>query len=117
MALSAFQYLETRSTLTPGSAARSDSRWWARRIPRCKLLFDGNFTEVVTNQLLASTGTWRGIPGQESGWPSNLQVEFEDQAGKTRVVVREGPHPEGTAEMGRQAWEMMLDKIDSLFNR
>ena len=74
--------------------------------------FDGNFTEVVANRLLASSGTWHGIPGQENGWSSNLRVEFEDQGDKTRVVVREGPHPEGTADLGRQAWEMMLDKID-----
>jgi uncharacterized protein YndB with AHSA1/START domain len=77
--------------------------------------FDGNFTEVEPNRLLASSGTWHGIPGQERGWASNLRVEFEDQGNKTRVVVREGPHPEGTADLGRQAWEMMLDKIDTLF--
>ena len=82
--------------------------------PSMQTTFDGSFTEVVTNQLLASTGTWHGIPGQESGWTSNLRVEFEDQGDKTRVVVREGPHPQGTADLGRQAWEMMFDKIDKL---
>ena len=35
--------------------------------PSMRTAFDGNFTEVVANQLLASTGTWHGIPGQESG--------------------------------------------------
>lgn len=83
--------------------------------PTMRTTFDGRFTEVVANQLLASSGTWHGVPGQESGWPSNLRVEFQDQEGKTRVVVREGPHPEGTADMGRQAWEMMFDKLDTLF--
>ena len=83
--------------------------------PSMRTSFDGRFTEVVANQVLASTGTWHGIPGQDSGWESNLRVEFEDQGDKTRVVVREGPHPEGTAELGRQAWEMMFDKLDSLF--
>ena len=82
--------------------------------PSMRTTFDGNFTKVVANQLLASTGTWHGIPGQESGWRSNLHVEFLDYEGKTRVVVREGPHPEGTADLGRQAWEMMFDKLDSL---
>ena len=83
--------------------------------PSMRTTFDGNFTEVMANQVLASTGTWQGIPGQESGWESNLRIEFEDRADKTRVVVREGPHPEGTADMGRQAWEMMFDKIENLF--
>jgi hypothetical protein len=30
-------------------------------------------------------------------------VEFHDQDGKTPLVVREGPHPPGTADLGRQA--------------
>jgi hypothetical protein len=32
-------------------------------------------------------------------------------------VVREGPHPPGTADLGRQAWEMMLPKLESLLRR
>jgi hypothetical protein len=30
--------------------------------------------------------------------------------------VREGPHPPGTADLGRQAWEMMLPKLESLLS-
>jgi uncharacterized protein YndB with AHSA1/START domain len=75
--------------------------------------FDGRFTEVVANELLASSGTWSGIPGQEGGWPSNLRVEFHEEDG-TRLVVREGPHPEGTADLGRQAWEMMFAKLEAV---
>jgi uncharacterized protein YndB with AHSA1/START domain len=84
--------------------------------PSMRTTFDGRFTEVVENQLLASTGIWHGIPGQPGGWPSNLRVEFHDQEGKTRVVVREGPHPSGTVELGRQAWEMMFDKLETQFS-
>lgn len=76
--------------------------------------FNGSFTEVVANQLLASSGSWDGIPGQEDPWPSHLRVEFHDADGMTRLVLREGPHPAGTADMGRQAWEMMFAKLDSL---
>jgi hypothetical protein len=43
-------------------------------------------------------------------------VEFNDHDGKTRLVVREGPHPPGTAELGGQAWEMMLSKLKSLLS-
>jgi uncharacterized protein YndB with AHSA1/START domain len=55
--------------------------------------FDGRFDEVVPNMLLSSRGAWSGIPGQTEAWPSNLRVELHDEDGKTRLIVREGPHP------------------------
>jgi uncharacterized protein YndB with AHSA1/START domain len=82
--------------------------------PSMRTGFDGRFTDVVANELLSSSGTWHGIPGQQHGWSSNLRVEFHDQNGTTRLVVREGPHPEGTTEMGRLSWEMMFAKLDTL---
>jgi uncharacterized protein YndB with AHSA1/START domain len=63
--------------------------------------FTGSFTEVIPNRLLASSGSWDRIPGQEHPWPSHLRVEFHDADGNTRLVLREGPHPAGTAEMGQ----------------
>ena len=82
--------------------------------PSMRTGFDGRFVEVVENELLSCSGAWDGIPGQAGAWPSSLQVEFHAENGKTRVVVREGPHPPGTADMGCQAWEMMLSKLGSL---
>jgi uncharacterized protein YndB with AHSA1/START domain len=82
--------------------------------PALRAGFDGRFTEVVENALLASTGSWVGIPGQDGPWRSNLRVEFHDEGGKTRVVVREGPHPPGTADLGGQAWEMMFTQLDGV---
>jgi uncharacterized protein YndB with AHSA1/START domain len=82
--------------------------------PSMRTGFNGSFTEVVANQLLASSGHWDGIPGQEVPWRSHLRVEFHDEDGKTRVVLREGPHPAGTADLGRQGWQMMFAKLDSL---
>jgi uncharacterized protein YndB with AHSA1/START domain len=84
--------------------------------PSMRTAFDGRFTEVAAYELLASSGTWYGIPGQQEGWPSHLRVEFHDQEGATRLVVREGPHPEGTADLGRQAWQMMFAKLETLLN-
>jgi hypothetical protein len=78
--------------------------------------FDGRFIEVVENALLARTGAWDGIPGQSGPWPSGLRIELHDEGGKTRVVLREGPHPPGTADMGRQAWDAMLPKLESLIS-
>jgi uncharacterized protein YndB with AHSA1/START domain len=82
--------------------------------PSMRTGFDGRFVEVVENELLSSSGAWDGIPGLAGPWSSNLRVEFHDDDGKTRVVVREGPHPPGTADMGRQSWEMMLPKLESV---
>jgi hypothetical protein len=74
----------------------------------------GQFIEVTENRMLASTGAWDGIAGQTGQWPSRLRIEFHDEQGNTRLVAKEGPHPPGTADMGRQAWEMMLPKLDSV---
>ena len=82
--------------------------------PQFRTTFDGHFTEVVPSELLVSSGAWHGIPGQDRPWESNLRVELLDEAGKTRIVVREGPHPPGTTEMGRLSWEMMLPKLESV---
>ena len=85
--------------------------------PSMRTGFDGRFVEVVENELLSSRGAWDGIPGQATPWPSSLRVEFHDDGGKTRLVVQEGPHPPGTADFGRQAWEMMLPKLEAVVGR
>jgi uncharacterized protein YndB with AHSA1/START domain len=82
--------------------------------PSFRTEWDGRFTEVVENELLASSGSWSGVPGQADLWESHLRVELQERDGKTRLVIREGPHPTGTADLGRQAWEMMLAKLETL---
>ena len=82
--------------------------------PPMRTAYDGWFTELVPDRLLASSGTWSGIPGQDAGWPSNLRVELSDEDGKTRLLLREGPHPAGTIDLGRQSWEMMLPKLEAV---
>jgi uncharacterized protein YndB with AHSA1/START domain len=82
--------------------------------PSMRTAFDGHLVEVVENALLSSRGEWDGIPGQSAPWPSNLRVELHGENGKTRLVLREGPHPPGTADLGRQAWEMMFPKLESV---
>ena len=82
--------------------------------PSMRTAFDGRFTDVIPDRLIASSGTWSGIPGQEAGWPSSLRVELDDEDGKTRLLLREGPHPAGSIDLGRQAWEMMLPKLEAL---
>ena len=82
--------------------------------PAMQTGFDGRFSEVVPNALLVSSGAWEGIPGLDEPWPSGLRVELSEEDGRTRLVVLEGPHPPGTAELGRQAWVLMLRKLASL---
>jgi uncharacterized protein YndB with AHSA1/START domain len=71
----------------------------------------GRFTEVDEDRVLEWTQEWEGIPGQDGTWSNLMRIELADDDGGTRVVVREGPHPPGTADMGRQAWELMLHKL------
>ena len=82
--------------------------------PSIRTAFDGHVTEVVPDQLVAISGSWVGIPGLSGPWPSHLRVEFHAEGGATRVLLREGPHPTGTAELGYQAWEMMFVKLDAM---
>jgi uncharacterized protein YndB with AHSA1/START domain len=82
--------------------------------PSMRTEWDGGFTDVVVNELLASSGSWSGIPGRTDRWESNLRVEFHARDGKTRLVIKEGPHPPGTADLGRQAWKMMCAKLATL---
>jgi uncharacterized protein YndB with AHSA1/START domain len=81
--------------------------------PSMRSTFEGRLVEVVENELIDVRGSWDGIPGQSEPWPSNLRVELSDERGKTRVVLREGPHPPGMADVGRQSWEMMFPKLES----
>ena len=82
--------------------------------PAMRMAFDGRFAELVPDELLVSRGTWSGIPGQDAGWPSNLRVELQEEDGKTRVRLLEGPHPPGTADLGRQSWAQMFPKLESI---
>jgi uncharacterized protein YndB with AHSA1/START domain len=71
-------------------------------------------TEVVENELLVGIEDWEGVPGQQGTWSIHRRLEFHDQNGKARLVLREGPHPAGMADMARQAWESMFAKLDTL---
>jgi len=77
---------------------------------------NAQFTEVVENAVLACAQEWDGVPGQAGTWSNDLRVEFYDDEAKTRLVLREGPHPPGTADFGRQAWQMMFAKLDAFLN-
>jgi uncharacterized protein YndB with AHSA1/START domain len=82
--------------------------------PGLRSAVDLRFTEVVENELLVGTEVWEGIPGQQGTWTSHRRLEFHDEGHRTRLVLREGPHPAGMAEGGRQAWESLFTRLDAL---
>ena len=82
--------------------------------PQMRPAVNQRFSEVVENELLVGTEDWEGIPGQQGTWTSQRRLEFHDEHGKTRLVLREGPHPAGMAEGGRQAWASMFTRLDTL---
>ena len=81
--------------------------------PSMRTPFDGKVADVVPGSMLAVDGAWQGVPGTDGPWASGLRVELTPDDGGTRVIVREGPHPAGTADFGRQAWAMMLPKLEA----
>lgn len=81
--------------------------------PTMRTPFAGRVTEVSPGTLLVVDGAWEGIQGTDGPWASGLRVELTPDGASTRVVVSEGPHPPGSADLGRQAWEMMLPKLEA----
>ena len=75
---------------------------------------DAVFTEVVENELLVATEEWEGVPGLQEGGTMAFRVEFHDEGGKTRLVIRQGPYTEQMEGMARQGWESSFTKLDAL---
>ena len=79
--------------------------------------FRGTSLDVIENELPSSSGAWTGIPGHEAGgrrtcvWSSTTR-DAERGSWCARVL-----DPPGTEHLGRQAWEMMLCKLESLVSR
>ncbi|WP_371781601.1 SRPBCC family protein [Streptosporangium subroseum] len=75
---------------------------------------DATFTEVIENELLVGTEKWEGIPGQQEGGSMYMRIEFHDEGGKTRLVLRQGLYTEEVADMAREGWESSFTKLDTL---
>jgi uncharacterized protein YndB with AHSA1/START domain len=75
---------------------------------------DGKFVEVVENELLVGTEEWEGVPGMQDAWPMQIRLEFHDEEGRTRLVLRQGPYTPEVEEMARQGWQSSFTKLDSL---
>jgi uncharacterized protein YndB with AHSA1/START domain len=85
--------------------------------PQIRSAVNLRFTEVVENELLVGVEDWDGVPGQQGSWSIHRRLEFHDERGGVRVVLREGPHPPGMADMALQAWEAMFAKLRAMLER
>jgi uncharacterized protein YndB with AHSA1/START domain len=73
---------------------------------------NATFTEVIENELLV--GEEPGQP-QFGGATMHMRIEFHDEeGGRTRLVVRQGPYPEDIEGMAREGWNSSFTKLDKL---
>jgi len=74
---------------------------------------DATFTEVIENELLVGTEEWQ-VPGRAEPMHMQARLEFHDEGGKTRVVLRQGPFPKLAAGQAREGWNSSFTKLDAL---
>lgn len=74
---------------------------------------DAVFTEVIENELLVGTQKAR-IADLDRTVTFTLRLEFHDEDGKTRLVLRQGPYTQELAEMAREGWSSSFTKLDTL---
>lgn len=78
---------------------------------------DATFTEVVENELLVGQETVTGIPGYD-GVIMRMRLEFHDEeGGRTRLVLTQGPYTEEWESGAREGWTSSFTKLDKLLSR
>jgi uncharacterized protein YndB with AHSA1/START domain len=75
---------------------------------------DAQFTEVIENELLVGTQEVTGIPGTQGVVTMSLRLEFHDEGGKTRLLLRQGPFTQEMEDMTREGWLSSFTKLDTL---
>ncbi|MGC5018254.1 SRPBCC family protein [Micromonospora sp. DT47] len=76
---------------------------------------NGTFIEVIENELLVGYEDVQGMPGM--GPRLTMRLEFHDEGGKTRLVLRQGPFSEEMEGMSREGWNSSFTKLDALLAR
>jgi len=82
--------------------------------PELRSPVDATFTEVVENELLVASEVWEGAPGLQDGGRMSLRLEFHDEDGKTRLVLRQGPYTVEMEGMASAGWGSSFTKLDAL---
>jgi uncharacterized protein YndB with AHSA1/START domain len=85
--------------------------------PSMRSAVNARFTEVIENELLVGGEDWEGIPGAQESTGMYMRIEFHDEGGKTRLVLRQGPYTEQVEGMARAGWDSSWTKLDALLAR
>jgi uncharacterized protein YndB with AHSA1/START domain len=80
--------------------------------PEFRSPVNATFTEVIENELLVGNEEAE-FPGQPL-FRMTLRVEFHDDGGKTRIVLRQGPYTPEMGDGARVGWESSFGKLDAL---
>jgi uncharacterized protein YndB with AHSA1/START domain len=73
---------------------------------------NARFVEVVENELLV--GVEEGVPGSQFPVDLMMRIEFHDDNGGTRVVLRQGPYDPDVMRMAREGWLSSFTKLDPI---
>jgi uncharacterized protein YndB with AHSA1/START domain len=82
--------------------------------PKLRSPVDAIFTEVVENELLVGYEEWEGVPGMQPPGRLHMRIELNDENGKTRLVLRQGPYSDAMEGDARAGWESSFTKLDAL---
>jgi uncharacterized protein YndB with AHSA1/START domain len=75
---------------------------------------NATFEQVVENELLVGSEDVSGIPGFAGVARFSMRIEFHDEGGKTRLVLRQGPYSAEMAADAREGWGSSFTKLDTL---
>jgi uncharacterized protein YndB with AHSA1/START domain len=81
--------------------------------PAIKSPVNATFEEVVENELLVGSEEW-DMPGADGPVRMYVRLEFSDEDGKTKLVLRQGPYTEEMEGMARKGWNSSFTKLDTL---
>jgi uncharacterized protein YndB with AHSA1/START domain len=76
--------------------------------PAQAVTIEATYTDVVPNERLT------GQANAPDGTTMRLHLEFHDEGGKTRLVLRQGPFTDEFADMTRAGWGSSFTKLDEL---
>ena len=74
----------------------------------------GTLIEVVENELLVAQEV---VDTPDGSLTMTLRLEFHDEGGKTRLVLRQGPYDEVLGGHAREGWLSSFTKLDALLAR
>jgi uncharacterized protein YndB with AHSA1/START domain len=75
---------------------------------------NATFVEVIENELLVGEEKVGGTPESGPATVMRMRIEFHDEGGKTRLVLRQGPFPVEFEPMVREGWASSFGKLETL---